>query len=53
MFFPPGAAESEGPDGFLFDRADRKSQDLGDLGLGKAIDTVQEEDSLSSVGATL
>ena len=53
MFFPPGAAESEGPDGFLFDRADRKSQDLGDLGLGKAIDTVQEEDCLKSVGATL
>jgi hypothetical protein len=50
MVFPPGAAESEGPDGFLFDRADRKSQDLGDLGLGKAIDTVQEEDLLSPWG---
>ena len=50
MVFPPGAAESEGPDGFLFDRADRKSQDLGDLGLGKAIDTVQEEDSVEFRG---
>ena len=50
MVFPPGAAESEGPDGFLFDRADRKSQGLGDLGLGKAIDTVQEEDLLSPWG---
>ena len=50
MFFLPGAAESEGPDGFLFDRADRKSQDLGDLDLGKAIDAVQEEDLLSPWG---
>jgi hypothetical protein len=53
MFFPPGAAESEGPDGFLFDRADRKSQELGDLDLGKAIDAVQEEDLLSPWGQRL
>jgi hypothetical protein len=53
MFFPPGAAESEGPDGFLFDRADRKSQELGDLDLGKAIDAVEEEDLLSPWGQRL
>jgi hypothetical protein len=53
MFFPPGAAESEGPDGFLLDRADRKSQELGDLDLGKAIDAVQEEDLLSPWGQRL
>jgi hypothetical protein len=53
MFFLPSAAESEGPDGFLFDRADRKSQDLGDLDLGKTIEAVQEKNLLSPWGQRL